>query len=76
MTLSVIGSTQIQAACSALYAAFLRGTLAPFLRASDRPIAMACLRLFAFGMPALPRFQCALLLAMHGALDGPLRPFP
>src|SRR5215471_3425683 len=26
----------------------LRGTLAPFFRASDRPIAMACLRLFTF----------------------------
>ncbi len=27
-------------------AVFLRGTFAPFLRASDRPIAIACLRLF------------------------------
>jgi hypothetical protein len=25
-----------------------RGTFAPFLRASDRPIAIACLRLFTF----------------------------
>lgn len=31
---------------------FFRGTLAPFLRASDRPIAMACLRLFT--RPPLP----------------------
>lgn len=28
------------------YADFLRGTLAPFFRASDRPIAIACFRLF------------------------------
>ena len=38
------------------YAAFdldLRGTLAPFFRASESPIAMACLRLFTF--PPLPR---------------------
>ena len=27
------------------YAAFFFGTLAPFLRASERPIAIACLRL-------------------------------
>lgn len=33
-------------------AAFFRGTLAPFLRASERPIAIACLRLFTF--PPLP----------------------
>jgi hypothetical protein len=25
---------------------FFRGTLAPFFRASDKPIAIACLRLF------------------------------
>jgi hypothetical protein len=30
------------------------GTFAPFLRASDKPIAIACLRLFTF--PALPPF--------------------
>ena len=30
------------------YAAFFLGTLAPFLRASDRPIAIACFRLFTF----------------------------
>jgi hypothetical protein len=33
---------------------FFRGTLAPFLRASERPIAMACLRLFT--VPPLPPF--------------------
>src|SRR5690242_2801566 len=33
---------------------FLRGTFEPFLRASDRPMAMACLRLFTF--PPFPRF--------------------
>src|SRR5438045_9734628 len=32
---------------------FLAGTLAPDLRASERPIAMACLRLFTF-LPDLP----------------------
>src|SRR5215217_5768103 len=31
---------------------FLRGTFAPFLRASDSPIAIACLRLFT--LPPLP----------------------
>lgn len=30
----------------AFHAAFFFGTLAPFLRASESPIAMACLRLF------------------------------
>jgi hypothetical protein len=30
------------------YAAFFLGTLAPFLRASDSPIAIACFRLFTF----------------------------
>jgi hypothetical protein len=34
------------------YAAFLLGTLAPFFRASERPMAMACLRLFT--LPPLP----------------------
>src|ERR1700686_994066 len=34
------------------YAAFLRGTFAPFLRASERPIAIACFRLFT--VPPLP----------------------
>jgi hypothetical protein len=34
---------------------FRAGTLAPFLRASDRPIAMACFRLFTFPpRPPLP----------------------
>src|SRR5262245_52098198 len=39
------------------FAAVLRaGTLAPFLRASERPIAMACLRLFTLPpWPFLPR---------------------
>src|SRR5690242_5263393 len=36
----------------------LRGTFAPFLRASDRPMAIACLRLFTFPpCPDLPRFS-------------------
>jgi len=35
-----------------IYEAFLRGTLAPFFRASERPIAMACFRLFT--RPPLP----------------------
>lgn len=33
---------------------FFRGTFAPFFRASERPIAMACLRLFT--VPPLPDF--------------------
>src|SRR5205085_2921004 len=36
--------------------AFLRGTFAPFLRASDRPIAIACLRLLTF-LPLRPLFS-------------------
>jgi hypothetical protein len=35
---------------------FFLGTLAPFLRASDKPIAMACLRLFTFFLD-LPLFR-------------------
>jgi len=35
-----------------IYAAFLRGTFAPFFLASESPIAMACLRLFT--VPPLP----------------------
>jgi hypothetical protein len=35
-----------------LYAAFFCGTFAPFLRASDKPIAIACFRLFT--LPPLP----------------------
>ena len=40
------------------YAAFFFGTLAPFLRASDNPMAIACLRLFTFPpLPPLPDFS-------------------
>ena len=36
----------------------LRGTFAPFFRASERPIAIACLRLFTLPpWPLLPRFS-------------------
>lgn len=35
-----------------IYEAFLRGTLAPFFRASESPMAMACFRLFT--CPPLP----------------------
>ena len=38
----------------------LRGTLAPFLRASDKPIAIACLRLFTV-FPLLPDFNVPFL---------------
>jgi hypothetical protein len=38
------------------YARFLRGTFFPFLRASDRPMAIACLRLLTF-LPLLPLFN-------------------
>src|SRR5580692_11391457 len=37
-----------------LHAAFFLGTLAPFLRASESPIAIACLRLVT--LPPLPPF--------------------
>src|SRR3569833_1327050 len=40
------------------FAPFFRGTFAPFLRASDSPIAMACLRLFTLPpLPPLPLFN-------------------
>jgi hypothetical protein len=48
---------------------FLAGTLAPFLRASESPIAMACLRLFtrppfpAFPERSVPRFLLRIALA-------------
>jgi hypothetical protein len=35
--------------------------LAPFLRASDSPMAIACLRLFTFGWRPLPDFSVPLL---------------
>ena len=59
------------------YAAFLRGTLAPDLRASLMPIAIACLRLFTLRLPpdfnlpclysciTLPTLFCALLLYLR-----------
>src|SRR5580700_6854312 len=50
---------------------FLRGTLAPLLRASDRPIAIACLRLVTtpplpfFPERSLPRFsRCSAFLTL------------
>lgn len=58
-------------------AAFLRGTLAPDLRASLMPMAIACLRLFTFAPPpdfslpclysciALPTLLCALRLYLR-----------
>jgi hypothetical protein len=39
---------------------FFRGTLAPFLRASESPMAMACLRLFT--RPPLPERSVPLFL--------------
>ena len=61
------------------YAAFeldLRGTLAPFLRASESPIAIACLRLFTFPpLPLLPERSVPLFLrriALATALLAPL----
>lgn len=45
------------------YAAFFFGTLAPFFRASDSPIAIACLRLFTFPpLPPLPDLSVPLFL--------------
>src|SRR6266852_2057089 len=52
-------------------AAFLRGTFTPFLRASERPIAIACSRLFTLPpLPPLPErsvplfFRCIALLTL------------
>src|SRR5580698_2985039 len=54
---------------------FLRGTLAPFLRASDRPIAIACLRLVTtppvpfFPERSVPRFsRCNAFLTLSLAV--------
>jgi hypothetical protein len=45
-----------------LFLELLRGTLAPFFRASESPIAMACLRLFTFPpFPARPLFSVPFL---------------
>ena len=62
------------------YAAFLRGTFAPDLRASLMPIAIACLRLFTLRLPpdfslpclysrmTLPTLLCALRLYLRRLL--------
>jgi hypothetical protein len=52
-----------------------RGTFAPFLRASDRPMAMACFRLFTLGWRPLPDFKVpflARLMALDTAFFAPL----
>jgi hypothetical protein len=46
------GENGARSGAIARYAAFFLGTLAPFFRASERPMAMACLRLFT--LPPLP----------------------
>jgi hypothetical protein len=55
---------------------FLAGTFAPFLRASDSPIAMACFRLFTFPpWPDFPRVSVPLLrrrIALFTLLLAPL----
>src|SRR6185437_16767624 len=63
------------------YAAFLRGTFAPDLRASLIPMAMACLRLFTLRLPpdfslpclysriTLPTLVCAFLLYLRPLLE-------
>src|SRR5882757_9585740 len=62
-------------------AAFFLGTLAPFLRASDSPIAMACLRLVTLPpLPLLPErsvpffFLCIALFTVLLAAAPYLRP--
>ena len=50
---------------------FFRGTFAPFLRASDRPIAMACLRLLTV-LPEPPDLSVPFLrLCMARLTDAP-----
>jgi hypothetical protein len=52
----------------------LRGTLAPFFRASERPMAIACLRLVTFlplrPLLSVPRFR--LRIALFTDFDAPL----
>src|SRR6266852_3673131 len=48
----------VRSPASHTQAAFLRGTFAPFSRASERPIAIACSRLFTVPpLPPLPDFK-------------------
>lgn len=56
------------------YAAFLRGTLAPERRASDKPIAIACLRLLTFRpLPdfSLPRLNLCISFSTDFEAFGP-----
>src|SRR5262245_45859553 len=67
------GEGSRRAACttfSYLLRPFLLGTLAPFLRASDRPMAIACLRLLTF-LPEPPLFKvpCLRLCIARLTLD-------
>jgi hypothetical protein len=59
---------------------FFRGTFAPLLRASESPIAMACLRLFTV-LPErplfnVPRFRRRIALLTHFPADFPYLRFP
>jgi hypothetical protein len=59
------------------YLDFLRGTLAPFLRASERPIAMACLRLLTLPpLPLLPDLSVPCLRLRMALATLLLAPFP
>jgi len=58
------------------YAAFFLGTLAPFFRASESPMAIACLRLFTLPpLPPLPERKVPLFfrrIALATLLPAPL----
>ena len=62
-----------RAAAAAAVRRGLAGTFAPFCRASDRPIAIACLRLFTARVAPLAGLERAALRAPHGAADALLR---
>ena len=81
----VAGSREIRWKCGRLnewsYAAFFLGTFAPFSRASESPIAIACLRLFTLPpLPPLPErsvpffLRCIALLTLLPAALPYLRP--
>ena len=48
---------------------FLFGALAPFLRASESPIAIACFRLVTFPLTTLAGFQYFLLASPYRAFN-------
>jgi hypothetical protein len=67
----------LSVSCAAYYAAFFLGTLAPFFRASESPMAIACLRLFTVPpFPPLPDFNVPRFLRRRALSTRLLAAFP